>query len=510
MLKQLVKNLFSNWAGLVINVVVSFFLAPFVVRHLGNTYYGIWAVVGQFVGYLYLLDFGVRESIIRYASRFLALKKGDELETIIQVSFWFYLLIAAASFAFTAVIAVFFTSIFGVDSALRSEIAITVLLAGGTVSQLFIFNVFGGLLMGFQRYDLFNAANIVGTLVRAGLFVWALTAGYGIVALAAIQFAISLLTGMVLATKSLAIARGSGLSVSLGIPGRDAVVSARKKIVNYSVLVLINNLGQKVVFMTDAILIGIFLPVSQVTFYAIAATLVTYLRSILGSSAQLFNPLISHLSALDEDNRVQYAFAAGTRLILFICFPIALTFVLLGDSFIGLWMGEEYKVLSGQVLVILALTQIVSAPHQVISSTLYGLNKHKFLAYWRIVEAILNVVISIALVNRYGIIGVAIGTAVPHMLLALIVLPPYAVRQLNMSLFDYFKQGYLRPIAAAAVFAAGCLLAKQIVQFTTFFEFFGTVLVICVVYLVVSYFMILSTNERGVVSAGLKKVMARF
>ena len=509
MLKQVVRNLFSNWAGLVINVVVSFFLAPFVVRHLGNTYYGIWAVVGQFIGYLYLLDFGIRESIIRYASRFRALEKGDELESIVQVSFWFYMLIAAACFVLTAVIAFFFTSIFGVDPALRSEIAITVLLAGGTVTQLFVFNVFTGLLMGFQRYDLFNAANIVSTLIRAGLFVWALTAGYGIVALAAIQFAIALLTGLVLATKSLSIARLSGLSIKLGIPRREDVIRTQKKIVSYSVLVLINNLGQKIVFMTDAILIGLFLPVSQVTFYAIAATLVGYLRSILGSSAQLFNPLISHLSALEEDNRVRYTFTAGTRLMLFICFPVGLTFIFLGDTFIGLWMGESYKVLSGQVLIVLAVTQIVSAPHQVISSTLYGLNKHKFLAYWRVVEALLNITLSIVLVSRFGIVGVAIGTAVPHILLALVILPAYAVRQVNMSLFEYFTQGYLRPIAAAGIFAAGCLLARKYVEISTFLEFFGIVALLSIVYLAVSYVVVLSTDERKTITSGVRNAMAR-
>ena len=75
MFRQIVRNLFSNWAGLLINIVVSFFLAPFVVHKLGNTYYGIWAVVGQFTGYLYLLDFGIRESIIRYASRHRALEE---------------------------------------------------------------------------------------------------------------------------------------------------------------------------------------------------------------------------------------------------------------------------------------------------------------------------------------------------------------------------------------------------------------------------------------------------
>ncbi|MEQ8205984.1 MAG: hypothetical protein RIA65_07405, partial [Woeseia sp.] len=73
--KRVAKNVFSNWANLAVNIVISFFLAPFIVKSLGNTWYGIWVIMMQFTGYLYLLDFGVRESVIRYVSKFLASKE---------------------------------------------------------------------------------------------------------------------------------------------------------------------------------------------------------------------------------------------------------------------------------------------------------------------------------------------------------------------------------------------------------------------------------------------------
>jgi O-antigen/teichoic acid export membrane protein len=509
LLQQILRNLFSNWAGLLINIVISFFLAPFVVHELGNTYYGIWAVVGQFTGYLYLLDFGIRESIIRYASRYRALEKGTELETVIQVSFYLYLAIAIFCLLLSAVIALFFTSIFGLDESFRFEVGLTVLFIGGTVSQLFIFNVFNGLLMGYQRYDLFNAVNVLGTVLRAALFVWALSTGFGIVSLAVIQFAITLATGLALAVKSASISRNAGISLNLKMPVWADVVRIRTNVIRYSSYVFLNNIGQKVVFMTDAILIGIFLPVSQVTFYAIAATLVGYLRQLLGSSAQLFNPLISHLSALEEEDSVRYAFTAGTRLLLFISLPVGLTFMILGGGFIELWMGEEYRRLSGQVLLILAAVQIVSAPHQVVSSTLYGLNKHKILAQWRVVEAVTNISLSIALIPYFGILGVAIGTAVPHVLLVTVILPVYGCRQVELPIGQYFLQGYLKPALASIPFALGCVIADRIFPLDSFVSFFAVIGVLCVIYLLISYFVVLTTNERNYVQQRLRSLSAR-
>ena len=57
---QIAKNVFSNWTGYLINVVVSFFISPFIVHTLGNTGYGIWVFVGSITGYLGIMDFGMR------------------------------------------------------------------------------------------------------------------------------------------------------------------------------------------------------------------------------------------------------------------------------------------------------------------------------------------------------------------------------------------------------------------------------------------------------------------
>ena len=327
--------------------------------------------------------------------------------------------------------------------------------------------------------------------------------------LAMIQFTISLVTGLILAIWAVSISKGAGIALNFRMPVWSDVVRVRSSLIRYSSYVFVNNIGQKIVFMTDAILIGIFLPISQVTFYAIAATLVGYLRQLLVSSALLFNPLISHLSALEEEDSVRYAFTAGSRLLLFICLPIGLTFMILGGDFIQLWMGDEYRSLSGKVLLILAAAQIVSAPHQVVSSTLYGLNKHKMLAQWRVVEAVANVALSIALIPHLGIVGVAIGTAIPHVLLVTVVLPIYGARQVGLPLGLYFVQGYVKPMLAAIPFAIGCVIVEEFVSLDSFLSFFAVVAGLCIVYLVIAYFIVLTNGEKQFVRSKFGKSLRR-
>ncbi len=60
------RNVLSNWGAFVLNAGIAFFLAPYVVGVLGAEAYGVWILVGSLVGYLGLLDVGVRGAVTRY------------------------------------------------------------------------------------------------------------------------------------------------------------------------------------------------------------------------------------------------------------------------------------------------------------------------------------------------------------------------------------------------------------------------------------------------------------
>ena len=59
MSRAIVRNVFSNWAGLVLNMATAFFMSPFLVRNLGDTWYGLWVLIRSTTGYMSLLDGGL-------------------------------------------------------------------------------------------------------------------------------------------------------------------------------------------------------------------------------------------------------------------------------------------------------------------------------------------------------------------------------------------------------------------------------------------------------------------
>ena len=48
-----------------VQMIIGFFMLPFMVDKLGDQLYGVWAVVGGIIGTYYLLDLGFTSAVVR-------------------------------------------------------------------------------------------------------------------------------------------------------------------------------------------------------------------------------------------------------------------------------------------------------------------------------------------------------------------------------------------------------------------------------------------------------------
>ena len=74
------------------------------------------------------------------------------------------------------------------------------------------------------------------------------------------------------------------------------------------------------------------------------------------------------------------------------------------------------------------------------------------------VEALINVALSLLLVGPLGIIGVALGTAIPCIMLKLLVLPYLITRAASVPITNY----YLRILVPALIAGVVVLLAAML------------------------------------------------
>ena len=70
MRNKILENSGSNLLVLVVRVLITLVMTPIMLRAMGNHDYGIWEMVAAIIGYMGLLDLGMKPAITRYAAKY--------------------------------------------------------------------------------------------------------------------------------------------------------------------------------------------------------------------------------------------------------------------------------------------------------------------------------------------------------------------------------------------------------------------------------------------------------
>jgi O-antigen/teichoic acid export membrane protein len=451
---EIFKNVGSSWFSLGVNILVGVFLSPFILHRLGDTAYGIWVLIFAITGYYGLFDLGIRSSVIRYVSTYTAIGDNEGTARLINTSLATYTIIGVVAMALTVVCSLFVDRLFRIPADFLTTARWLFLMAGAAVALGFPTGVFGGILEGLQRFYFVNLTNLVTTLLRALLIVLALTRGYGLLTIAFITVVLPILGSFVRAAIVLRI-----FPVSYGWRYVDR--SAFREIANYSAVSFILMIAYKLRFKTDEIIIGSFLSVTAITYFSIGDRLLDYAAEVVSSLAQIFVPMSGQSHAKGDMHRLRTILVAGNRACALIIFPITAVLIILGESVITAWVGARYVPASYPVLVVLAIPMTFALAQSASNRILYGMARHKSLAWVMLMESIANAILSIVLIRPFGIIGDAMGTAIPLMCTCLFFLPRHLCRLLGVPIRTFLREAYTLPLLLSVPLVASLLFMRH-------------------------------------------------
>lgn len=492
----------SNYVGKIINLGAWFFLTPFILNQLGDSIYGLWVLVGSVVAYGFLLDFGITGAVTKYVSEYHARGEGEMARGLIATALWTNAGVGILVIVASVMLAPVLASLFKISSADQRTAVWLFLLAGVAVGINLACATATAVLRGLQRFDLINLIGVTATIVTAGATALVLLLGGGVMGLAIIGVAVPLLMQL---PSIWFIYR---IKPELRYGGFGGSRSHLKNLISYSSSIFLMNLGGYLESRTDEMVIGGFLPVSAVTPYSLARRLSSLPQMLTEQFLILLLPMASEIHARNDEAQLRSLYIVSTRVTLAILLPVSAALVILVKPLLTAWVGATYAEYSYLVLILITAS-LIDTSQWPAGFVLQGIARHHPLAGMTIASGLSNLILSILLVNRLGLPGVALGTLIPTAVICIGFVTPYAMRVIGVSIREMYANVLLPSVLPMIPMSIVMIVLTEIVQPASIF----LILLVAGVGLIVyaAGYLALAANEfeRGAIRNALSEALSR-
>lgn len=459
---NLLTGTLTRYALLFVNIAIGIFLMPFTMHHLGKAQYGLWMLVASMTAYLQLLDLGYGNGLVRQVTK--ADTRGDEegMNIVLSTFLVVYSLIGVTALAFVAIIAAFvFPRFPNLSSAEIATAQVVAIVLGFRVAIAFPMSVFGAVTTARQRFALTGGIAIAVVVLQGAATYIVLRAGYGLVTLVTVSTIISVASYAAYA----AAARATFPAMRLS-PSRFSRKQVRE-VTAFSLYLFLISIAIQVGTNVDNLIIGAYFGPSAIAVYTVAIRLAEYQRQLCGQFSGLLFPLVVRFDASRDVEALEATLLDGSRLAVGLVVGVTLCLVAFGDRIVELWMGPGFGETIAP-LYVMVLAGVVMVGQGPAGNILLATGRERIVAGVSVVDILLNLGLSLALVSRYGLVGVALGTAVPYVVLNAAVIVPIACRTLNLPL-GRFAAAVITPSLVALIPAVALVLLLRGVTTPTSF-----------------------------------------
>jgi O-antigen/teichoic acid export membrane protein len=326
--------------------------------------------------------------------------------------------------------------------------------------------------VGLQRMDIQNKIlifasffNVAGTIffLEKGFGIRGLVINYGIVIL------ITVLLNFYYSRRLLSFIRIGWSKVRRDIFG---------KLFNFGIKMQICNFAVMVHSQADKIILSHFLGLSYVTFYDLGQKAANAVRSLPILLLTALVPAVSELEASNDKEKLMQLYHRGSKYISLMVFPLIFFSIIVAHGLFELWVGEGFTlaVLSFQILAIGYGVNVLTGMG---TSMVRGIGKPEYETRYAVLTLVMQLVLSIVLVQIFGFKGVLISVLVTAVTAALYFLVTFH-KMLGESFRKLARTAYFTPLLASGLSALIAFIPGLYMKNLAFFSTrWGTISWLC-------------------------------
>jgi O-antigen/teichoic acid export membrane protein len=345
-----------------------------------------------------IAKFGMEETMMRFVPLYIEQKDNARLKGTIYFAIKFCLMISIIIIFLILLLSKFISiEIFHSTMLLKLLPVIAIALPAGVIRE-----IIGGVLKGYKdTYKALLPESFIVPFVRIVVFL-VLTLN-GISPLyAIIAFVAGEITALFLSIKFL-----SDRLVKIGQVKKQY---ENKRVLKVAYTIIFASVSMYLFTQTDLWILGMLKSTKDVGIYGIAAKLVFLVYFPMFAFGAIIPPIFSSTYASGDYKELERVTRESTRWILSMSMPIILVLILEGRYILWFFYGPEFEA-GYPALIILTAAHLISASTGLVGLFLQMTGQHKVYMKLNIIFGLLNVVLNIILVMRFGILGAAMATA---------------------------------------------------------------------------------------------------
>lgn len=478
--------------------LIGLIYTPFLLRIMGPSEYGLYALAASVISYLSVMDFGFGNATIRYTASFRAKDKEAELPEL-----WGMLLIIYGMISLISLTAglwlsmnseTIFSNSMAIEELKRMQLLLLLMTFNITIS--FPLSIFESILIAYERFKFQRGIQLIRTLLQPIVMIPLLLLGYKSIALVVLITVLNILylsANLWYSIKKL----------NIRIQFKRFNIPLLKEIMQYSFWVFLIMIVDRLYWSTGQIILGIFAGTSAVAIFAVALQFKNYLTSFSVAISSVFLPKITAINSNSELNDL--FLKIGRIQFIIIAFFLS-GFILLGNSFIHLWAGNDY---SEAYFIALIILVPLSVPliQTLGMSVLQAQNKLKFRSYVYLMMAVICCFTSIPLAKIYGGIGCAISISFSLILCNILIMNIYYHKKIGLNIPKFWKEIISMFIPILFLDGFFYIVLKQLSISQSWGSLLLQVLIFSSLYLSVTYKWSINQYERLIISNYLYKFL---
>lgn len=428
------------YANIILNIGLGLILTPFLIRALGDDQYGLYQMVGPFVGTLAVLDFGFGNSIIRYVAKYRAEGNAPGERKLLGMCMRIYGVITLLLALLCVAGYLNLQRIFGrtLDGAEMDALRRMFVLLGANWAVNMLQNTFASAIQAYRRFTFHRLVILSRLALRAAILVILLSGGGDAVTVVWIDTILNLAQYAVYIGYALIVLR---LRFDFGPVDRALF----REVFLFSFFIFLNALMEQIYWKLGASLLAIVphAGAKNTMMVAVNSAGMQLAMSFLQFSTAISGVLLPRVTEMVVKGRsagelTDFMIRVG-RAQAAILGLLAVGYFSIGRQFILQWLGPEYGeayAVAGIFIGALFIPLIQNCG----ISILQAMNRHAFRSVMQLFIAVLSIPVSVLFIRALGTAGAALGTGLALLAGNVVGINLYYSRAIGLEIPRFFRE----------------------------------------------------------------------